>query len=222
MPALLPKAVQRSENLYRRILRLYPQSHRQEFGPWMVQVFRDVCRQAYSSDGPGGLTKVWIKTLPDLASSVVSEHEYELRRWLMNMDKNKTGEVSPRWVMGLLISASIVALGMIASIVLREASGLEAAALVVVVVCNLSGALVMELSSQRDGAVLGSMGLLMLMGTLPLLWVPDKIAWIRENPLTLGVIILLAGYMRQKIQKNWPLYTVAIILGAAHILISFI
>jgi len=141
---------------------------------------------------------------------------------MMDVEKNGTGEANSRWVMGLLISASIIALGIIASVLLRESGGPVVAALTVAVACNLVGALVMELFGQRDGAVLGSMSLLMWLGMLPLLWVPDKAAWIRENPLTFGVIILLAGYTRQKYRLNWPLYAAAIILGAAHILISFI
>lgn len=222
MGALLPEAVLRSEKIYRRLLRLYPKNHRQEFGTSMVQVFRDLCRQSYSSNGPRGLAKVWLKTIPDLTQSVILEHEYEMRRWLMAAKQNSHGGTNPRWVMGLLISASIIAVGMIASIVVRESGGPAIIALIVAVAFNLAGALIMDLFGQRDGAVLGAMGLLMLLGALPLLWVPDRTAWIRENPLTLGIIILLAGYMRQRYNKTWPLLAVAIILGAAHILISFI
>ena len=89
------------------------------------------------------------------------------------------------------------------------------------VIFNLVGALVMDLLSQGKGIVLVAMVLTMLLSLLPLLWVPDPTAWIRENPLSLGVIILIAAYMRQRYKGNWPLLAVAVILGVAQILISF-
>lgn len=138
----------------------------------------------------------------------------------MNEDHSHA-EINPRWVTGLLISAGLVAIGLIASIALREAGGPIFLALIIAVAFNLVGALVMDLFSQRDGAVLGAMGLLMVLGALPLLWVADQAAWIRENPLTLGFILILAGFLRQKYNRTWPLFAVAAILGAAHILISF-
>jgi hypothetical protein len=66
------------------------------------------------------------------------------------------------------------------------------------------------------------MTVLMSLGALPLLWVSDPAAWIRENPLTLGAILLLAGFLRQRYVKTWPLYAVALVLGGAHLLISLI
>ncbi len=219
MPTPLPEAVLRSERIYRGLLRFYPKSHRQEFGAWMTQVFRDLCRQAYHTEGYRGLMKVWLRTFPDLAWSAIQEHEYEMRRWMVDSSKSHDG-VNPRWVIGLLVSASIIALGVIGSVVVRQAGGPVAAALVVAIGTNLAGALVFDLFSRRDGAVLGAMGLLMLLGTLPLLWVPDQAAWMRENPMTFGVVILLAGYVRQRYSRNWPLFAVGLILGAAHILIS--
>lgn len=222
MDALLPEAVLRSEKIYLRLLGLYPKNHRQEFGSGMVQVFRDLCRQAYRAEGRRGLAKVWLKTFPDLAQNVILEHEYEMRRCIMAAKQGSQAETNPRWVMGLLISASIIAVGVIASVVIRETGGSVVVAFIIAIAFNLAGALTMDLFGQRDGAVLGAMGLLMLLGALPLLWVSDQTAWIKENPLTLGIIILLAGYMRQRYQKTWPLLAVAIILGAAHILVSFV
>ncbi len=140
----------------------------------------------------------------------------------MNIDRKPREVIQPRWVIGLLISAGIIALGMIASVALREAGMQARSAWFVVVGANLLGALVFDLSSRRDGWMLGAMAVLMLLASLPLLWVPDEEAWIRENPLTFGGILLLAGYLRQKYLKTWPLVAVALILGSVHILISFL
>lgn len=131
-------------------------------------------------------------------------------------------ESNPLSVRGLLISASITAVGLILSVVIRETGIPVRFALAAAVLFSLIGALVMDLFSQRDWMVTGAMGILMLLGSLPLLWVTVKTAWIRENPLTFGVLILIAGYFRPKFKTSWPIFAIALILGAAHILISFI
>ena len=221
MPTRLPDPVLRSERIYRRLLMLYPKNYRLEYGDSMVQVFRDICQSTYASDPQRGIMKAWLMAVPDFAVSIVVEYEDEFRRWMMDNSNTEAG-TDPRSVMGLLISASIVAVGVIVSLVLRETGGPVVVALIAAIVFNLLGALVMDIFTQRDGAILGAMTLLMLFGSLPLLWVPEKTAWIRENPLTLGAIIILTGYLRQKFLVRWPLIAIAIILGAAHILISFI
>lgn len=218
----LPAAVRGSEALYRRLLGLYPSGHRREFGFWMEQVFRDLCRQAYRREGGRGLAKVWLRTFPDLAQSAILEHEDEIRRWLMDADRNSQMGTHPRWALSLIISAVILAAGIFTSIALRESGAPVILALAAVVVFNLAGALVFDLFTMRDGAVLGAMGLMMLLSALPLLWVPDQAAWIRENPLTYGVMILISASIRYKYRLVWPMYAVGLILGAAHILASFI
>jgi len=218
----LPAVVRGSEALYRRLLGLYPSNHRREFGFWMEQVFRDLCRQAYRREGGRGLAKVWLRTFPDLAQSVILEHEDEIRRWWMDADRNSQTGANARWALGLIISAVILAAGIFTSVFLRESGAPTILALGVVVVFNLAGALVFDLFSLRDGAVLGAMGLMMLLSALPLLWVPDQAAWMRENPLTYGVIILISASIRYRYRLTWPMYAVALILGAAHILASLI
>lgn len=138
----------------------------------------------------------------------------------MSPNENADLGPNPKWVLGLWVAASIIALGVIASLVLRETGGSVVLALIAVVACNLIGALVMDLFSNRDGAVLGSMSLLMLLSMLPLLWVPDQTAWILQNPLTFGIVLILVGYLHSKIRQNWPLFAVAAVLGCTHILIS--
>jgi hypothetical protein len=59
---------------YRRLLQLYPHDHRAEYGPSMLQLFKDQYRSARESGKPGSLALFWIRTLKDLAVSVWREH----------------------------------------------------------------------------------------------------------------------------------------------------
>jgi hypothetical protein len=136
--------------------------------------------------------------------------------------RDEARAASARLGKGFWISLALVFTGIVSSLVIRETGGSAAAALIVAAVFNLAGALVMDLYGQRDGVVFGSMVLLVGLMMLPLLWVPDKTAWIRENPLTLGAILIIAASMRHLYQQKWPLFVVAGILGGAHLLISFL
>lgn len=66
-------AVVRSVKLYRRLLFLYPAGHRQTYGPAMVQLFRDQCRDAVAPGNSLGLFKVWVRVLLDLAMTSLQE-----------------------------------------------------------------------------------------------------------------------------------------------------
>lgn len=59
---------------YRLLLAAYPASFRDEYGEAMVQLFRDTARDAYRRRGLLGLSAMWLRTLADLASSVIRQH----------------------------------------------------------------------------------------------------------------------------------------------------
>lgn len=187
----------------------------------MIQVFRDVCRDAYRSNGQQGITRVWLKTLPDLTVSVLHEYDDEVRRWFVNKSNSNTG-TDPRQTMGLLVGAVLVALGPLFSVVIRESGGSPTGAAAVAVGFNLAGAIVLEVMGDRSGAVIGSMCLMLAGYILPLFWVPDAGTWLRENPVNGGILILIAASLRSRFQSNWPLYVVAVLIGGVHILISFL
>jgi hypothetical protein len=85
-----PEPVRRPVQIYRNLLRLYPRRNREEYGPWMSQVFRDVCLQAYWQDGSWGVVNVWLGTIPDIGESVGQEHYDELRRSIMKWQNQKS------------------------------------------------------------------------------------------------------------------------------------
>ena len=62
-----------SERVYAVLLVAYPRGFRREYGPLMAQAFGDQCQEERGRGGPVGLTRLWLRTLPDLTVSMVSE-----------------------------------------------------------------------------------------------------------------------------------------------------
>ncbi len=62
-----------SVRLYRRLLALYPAAYRREYGPWMVQAFRDLCRAAYRQGGAWRVGGLWLRTLADTLATAAAE-----------------------------------------------------------------------------------------------------------------------------------------------------
>ena len=62
-----------SERVYRALLLLYPAEFRQRYGQPMVQLFRDVCRDAYRQGGAEALLHWWAAALFDLVQTVITE-----------------------------------------------------------------------------------------------------------------------------------------------------
>ncbi|HEY7426540.1 MAG TPA: hypothetical protein VH682_20060 [Gemmataceae bacterium] len=60
--------------LYRLLLAAYPTPFREEYGPAMLQVFRDTARAEHRRRGLWGLLVVWLWTLMDFSVSVVRQH----------------------------------------------------------------------------------------------------------------------------------------------------
>ena len=121
-----------------------------------------------------------------------------------------------------MLGAVLIALGLVASVVIRETGGSVTTAAIVAIFMTLAAAGVVEWTGDRSGVVLGAMIVMLAGYLLPLLWVADAGAWLRENPLIGGIILLIAAFFRSRYQANWPLYVVAVILGGAHLLISLI
>lgn len=58
---------------YAALVCLYPRGHRREYGPLMVQLFRDQVRDARGGRGQG-LMRLYLRTVADLIGSVVREY----------------------------------------------------------------------------------------------------------------------------------------------------
>lgn len=62
-----------SERVYRSLLMVYPSEFRDSYGPQMIQVFGDSCREALGKTGIVGLLALWARILLDLVSTAVAE-----------------------------------------------------------------------------------------------------------------------------------------------------
>ena len=74
------RAVEYSCRIYRRLLRVYPRSHRAEYGAAILQLFRDQCRDAWAAQQTPGLIGFWLRALADLLKTSLLEHLSTLNR----------------------------------------------------------------------------------------------------------------------------------------------
>ena len=90
--------------MYAALLWLYPRHHRREYGPMMVQLFRDQCRDACRHGSRRALLKLCLSTLADLACSVFREQLTQQINHMKNMPLNK---------LSLILCASGVGAGLL-------------------------------------------------------------------------------------------------------------
>ena len=82
------KSTHRVTRIYEALLRLYPRTHRREYGPLMVQLFRDQYRAAGRGVG-GRPLGWWLRTLADLFRSAFREQLTHQTNRMMNMPPGK-------------------------------------------------------------------------------------------------------------------------------------
>ena len=74
-----------SQKIYAVLLRAYPRRHRAEYGSAMMQLFRDQCRDAWAEAGGWGMAKLWLRVLPDVVSTSITERLAAIKeRKIMN------------------------------------------------------------------------------------------------------------------------------------------
>jgi hypothetical protein len=86
--------VEFSVRVYRALLAAYPAKFQKEYGPHMLQVFRDCCLRALGQRGTNGMLKLWAVTLFDLVQSAVSEHaqkEIDMKKEMKPADIRMAG-----------------------------------------------------------------------------------------------------------------------------------
>lgn len=72
-PEAMPEQFRVSQAIYQRLLLAYPRRHRTAYGREMAQLFRDQCRDAWNEARNWGLLLLWLRTLPDVASTSIIE-----------------------------------------------------------------------------------------------------------------------------------------------------
>jgi hypothetical protein len=82
--------VRLSVAVYRALLIAYPPSHRQVYGSLMVQLFRDLCRDAYEQSGIWGLMQLWMRILVDLVVSASAAYLQAAKEVVMTINHRIT------------------------------------------------------------------------------------------------------------------------------------
>jgi eukaryotic-like serine/threonine-protein kinase len=103
----IPRKLLFSERLYRTLLLLYPADHRRDYGPLMVQLFRDMGRDALEMGGVFGLVKLWLRTIPDIATTTIDEHLEKKGTNLMTDIPAKIGRYEIKEALGISAATNI-------------------------------------------------------------------------------------------------------------------
>jgi hypothetical protein len=77
----------RAESAYRALLWVYSADYRREYETLMVQLFRDLCRDAYRQHGSVGLVRLWQRVLADTVITAAVEHIHTLEEGVHMMSK---------------------------------------------------------------------------------------------------------------------------------------
>jgi hypothetical protein len=64
----------RHERIYRRLLRVYPDDFRAQYGAEMTRLFGDQLRDAQSSGRPTAIASLWLRSIGDLVASAPQHH----------------------------------------------------------------------------------------------------------------------------------------------------
>jgi hypothetical protein len=75
-----PKIIAISEKIYGALLHLYPREHRRDYGEPMAQLFRDQCANAWQAGRSAAVMKLWLRMLPDIGKTCVSEQIASIER----------------------------------------------------------------------------------------------------------------------------------------------
>ena len=210
-----------SERVYEWLLVVYPAAYRREYGPLMLQLFRDLRRDTWRRGKRWDQAVLWLRVLGDVGTTAWAEHVSEFRRSIVNKPVEKFG-VPPSWGIWLIVSAVILAAGLLTKVLMSETGQSIFLATAVLITANLAAAIIMEVVTRSGGAILGAMLTLIASVLVPLLWVDDASGWLRENPINGGIIILIASFWIARGKSRWYLFLVALVLAAAQIGVSFL
>ena len=213
-----PGGASRSERLYARLLGLYPAAYRREYGPLMLQLFRDLERDARRAGSAEARLGLWGTVLGELAQTAGAEH---VEAWRRAMKTDAHGRMSPARPMSFLLSAVLIALGLLGGAVLRANGGPPVVAALVAAGANLLAAVVVDLAAGAGGFVLAMMGVYVASIFAPLMWVTDSAQYLRQNPVA-GMFILIAAFYLAPRRRRWPLVVVTAIMAGAQLLASLL
>ena len=105
---------------YEALLVAYPKEFRRAYGPQMAQVFKDLYREEQRRSGAFGLTRLWVRTLLDLAATALVERSKAMKWKLLMPSALIIGllialvDTSPGWDdTGITASALLITSGLL-------------------------------------------------------------------------------------------------------------
>jgi hypothetical protein len=104
---LTARLLEVSVRVYKGLLLVYPAEHRREYGPLMVRLFGDLCRDAIDSRSVFGLVRLWVRTLWDVVVTAVAEHKNAGVAGIENLPVTPL----PWWQVGLAILPGLLTVG---------------------------------------------------------------------------------------------------------------
>jgi hypothetical protein len=100
-----------SEQIYGRLVQLYPPGYRRRFGLELNQVFRMLCRDSYRKHGTAGVLRLWLPMLWDWAWTAVyqwiTNHKPERMTLMTETLDRQLGDMITMMVMGFRAGYSI-------------------------------------------------------------------------------------------------------------------
>jgi hypothetical protein len=99
----LASVLSASERVYRLLLFVYPAAYRREYGPPMIQAYRDLCWNSYRQRGMVGLGSLWLRLLADLFTSSIQQHLDALRGGrIMTEQEHAQATVAVTWPLSMV------------------------------------------------------------------------------------------------------------------------
>jgi hypothetical protein len=205
--------------VYRRLLRLYPLRYRQAYGPAMLQLFRDLLRDAELASGRSGapLLWLWLRVLGDTLRSAGAEHWAEVRGGFLRGLCGFDGQPLLTWrAYGLAIV--LVVAGIAGKALVLRATGSLWAGLVVLLVAAVLAILVLDSAMTLRGRLLLAGLAVTASMFLPLAWTPDAAAWLSKNPITAYTLLWLPFGWRRSGTRMPGLWLTVFVLAGTNVL----
>jgi hypothetical protein len=209
-----------SERLYARLLLVYPPGYRRQYGPLMLQLFRDQYRDARGKGSRWASWQLWWRIASELAETAAQEHLAALEEALMDKQTGRLNVNAARTA-SIVVAGLLIAGSLIGRMLIFEFGGSPLLAVALLIGAHLVAGLIIDRMMAARGTAFLLMALIIGSTFVPLLWVPDGAAWLRENPPLGGIfVVILAG--AQPGRARWPHYVAVGILAVAQIAVSFL
>jgi hypothetical protein len=180
-----------SARLYEQLLAFYPAPHRAEYGPAMAQLFRDLAREAYGEAHGWGLAGLWIRVAADTGRSAGEAHWQALTERLRRLACRPDLDWMRGGWPGFIVASLVIVAGLAAKAIVLAQTHSVAAAVGVLVSTAIFAAVILDRSMHAAGQLLAAASVLIVALMLPLAWAPDRLAWLKVNPILAYTVLML-------------------------------